>query len=143
MFPTVYRRACPPKSSVLPVNLRAWSKRKMAWPKNFSVPLLLEGPFCSQPWGQVRLSTALLPNLLPFGAEGLEGLPNLPSLSLSESGSQSNTNSMSIESAVFRIGTNQTHPKWRIFCQSKEKMPIKTSLIQALLLNSQNDSCLF
>ena len=35
MFPTVYRRACPPKSRVLPVNLRAWSKRKTAWPKKF------------------------------------------------------------------------------------------------------------
>ena len=61
VFPTVYRRACPPKSSVLPVNLRAWSKRKMAWPKKFfdAFPLALEGPFCSQPWGPVRLSTAL------------------------------------------------------------------------------------
>ena len=35
VLPTVYRRACPPESSVLPVNLRVWSKRKMAWPKKF------------------------------------------------------------------------------------------------------------
>ena len=35
-------------------------------------------------------------------------MPNLP---FSEFGSQSNTNSKSTKSTVFRIGTNQTHPK--------------------------------
>ena len=34
-FLAVYRRACPPKRSVSPVNLRAWSKEKVASPKNF------------------------------------------------------------------------------------------------------------
>ena len=62
VFPTVYRGACPPKSSVLPVNLTAWSKRKIAWPKKLSVPLALEGPFCSQTWGPVWPLTALSMN---------------------------------------------------------------------------------
>ena len=41
---------------------------------------------------------------------GSAGLPNLPNLPFSELGSQSNTNSESSKSTVFRIGTNQTHP---------------------------------
>ena len=43
-----------------------------------------------------------------FGAEGSAGLPKLP---FSKLGSQSNTNFESSKSTVFRIGTNQTHPK--------------------------------
>ena len=45
MFPTVYKRACPPKSSVSQVNLRAWSKRKMAWPNKFFGAFSAGGPF--------------------------------------------------------------------------------------------------
>ena len=48
--------------------------------------------------------------LLRSGAEDSKGLPSLPSLPFLESGSQSNTNSDSIKSAVFEIGTNHTHP---------------------------------
>ena len=51
-----------------------------------------------------------LPNLLPFGAEGSAGLLNLPNEPFSELGSQSNTNSESSKSTVFRIGNNQTQP---------------------------------
>ena len=51
-------------------------------------------------------------NLLPFGAEGSAGLPNLPNMRFSELGSQSNTNSESSKPTVFRIGSNQTHPKF-------------------------------
>ena len=46
-----------------------------------------------------------------FESFGSAGLPNLPNLPFSEFGSQSNTNSESSKSTVFRIGTNQTHPK--------------------------------
>ena len=52
-----------------------------------------------------------LPNLPPVGAEALAGLPNLPNLLFLEFGSQSNTNCESSKSTVFRIGTNQTHPR--------------------------------
>ena len=51
-----------------------------------------------------------MPNSLPFGAEGSAGLPNQPKLPFSESENQSNTNSGSTKSTVFRIGTNQIHP---------------------------------
>ena len=57
-----------------------------------------------------RESLQSLQNALPFGAEGPAGLPNLPNLPFLEFGSQSNTNSDSLKSTVFRICTNQTHP---------------------------------
>ena len=40
----------------------------------------------------------------------LPNLPNLPNLPFSEFDSQSDTNSESSKSTVFRIGSNQTHP---------------------------------
>ena len=57
-----------------------------------------------------RESLQSLPNLLPFGAEDLAGLPNLLNLPFSDFRSQSNTNDESTRSTDFRIGTNQTHP---------------------------------
>ena len=51
--------------------------------------------------------------------EDSKGLPNMPNLSFSEFGSQSSTNSESMMSAAFRIGTNQTHPKSLIFTSER------------------------
>ena len=48
----------------------------------------------------------------PFGAEGSAGPPNLPNLPFSESGvNQTQVLSRSSKSTVFRIDTNQMHPK--------------------------------
>ena len=52
-----------------------------------------------------------LPNLLPYGTDGSAGLPNLPNLPFLELGSQSNGNSEFSKPTLFRIGTNQTHPR--------------------------------
>ena len=68
-----------------------------------------------------RESLRFLPNLLLSGAEGSAGLPNLPNLPFSELESQSNTNSESSKSTVFRIGTNQPHPYFAssiVYCSS-------------------------
>ena len=53
---------------------------------------------------------------MPFEAEGSAGLPNLPNLPFSGLGNQSNANSESTKSIVFRLGINKTHPKW-LDCQ--------------------------
>ena len=46
----------------------------------------------------------------PPPPRGSAALPNLPNLPFSECGSQSNTNSESSKSTVFRVGANQTRP---------------------------------
>ena len=68
-------------------------------------------------WRGDREALQCLLNLLPFGAEGSAGLPNLQNLPFSEFGSKSNANCESPKSTIFRIGTNQTHPKfhWSFF----------------------------
>ena len=100
---------CKNKVSCWKIQRQIWclaAKSKLTdYHSNLSrVALFLE--FCK--WNRESLQS--LPNLLPFGAEGSEGLTNLLNLSFLELGSQSNTNSESSISTVFRIGTNQTYP---------------------------------
>ena len=54
------------------------------------------------------MKTRISPDLLPSEAEGSAGLPNLSHLPFSEFGCQSDTNSESSKSTVFRIGANET-----------------------------------